>query len=579
MNIQTIVDKSIVEKINNGTLKYRLVNDTNETAKGKVDLRNKTFTNRNNQGEPLRFNDCSLNGADLENSIFDRFDMYNISLKNANLLRTTFNESELISIYMEDCSFSDVQLTNTSIIKSSFINVVMNRSNYLNGSVFSECELNDCKINLTSFRKFDFVNTNINNCILNNSIISQSRLNQISLYDCNINDLLFELSNVSNCYIETGAQITKLTFDTVTLSNCEFSELYFKDIVIDAVTAESVDFSDTVFDYFYITNSKFINSNFNNTTFKNKQPVYDREYIINESINSTTNYALYKDNLNEKDIFIIIDNPDYIFTLKKYVSQPEKIKEWMTSYLSYLTGKAYITYFLETDSIKLKGNEQGLDYTMYDYININEWLAEDPDNIVFKFHNNFYLFTKEILTVLVENPDHIIFGCTEINDTHFVPTKDEIDTTPYFHLKKLFPSGVCHIKDIIAILSEIDKPGHEDTRIYEAREKNPKIELMSTTTLSRINGIGDIESTNDFGDASSTAHCQPGQEEFVYEIVMLVPENNGKKIVDGGKKKIMNKMSKKAIKKTIRKAKKNKKVNKKTIRKIKKENKTKKLKN
>lgn len=261
----------------------------------------------------------------------------------------------------------------------------------------------------------------------------------------------------------------------------------------------------------------------------------------------------------------MMDNPDYIFTLKKYFSQPEKIKEWMTSYLSYLTGEVYNNSFLETDWIKLNGNEIGFDYTMYENTKIDEWLAENPDNIVFKFHNNFHLFTKEILTGLIENPDNIMFGCTVINDRHLVPTKDEINTTPlYFHLKRLFPAGVCPIEYIIAILSEMDKPiGYKDTRIYEAREKNPKIELMSTTSLSRINGIGDIESSNDMNDAISVAHCQPGQEEIVYEIVMLVPEKDRKKIVDGGKKTNKKTIKKvKKNKKTIKKVKKNKKINK-----------------
>ena len=45
--------------------------------------------------------------------------------------------------------------------------------------------------------------------------------------------------------------------------------------------------------------------------------------------------------------------------------------------------------------------------------------------------------------------------------------------------------------------------------------------MVSTTTLARI---------NDIGDAESNAHCQKGQQEIVYDVIRLIPTSTSIRI-------------------------------------------------
>jgi hypothetical protein len=201
-------------------------------------------------------------------------------------------------------------------------------------------------------------------------------------------------------------------------------------------------------------------------------------------------------------------DPEFIFTLQDNKDNVETINVWMRKYIKYLT----LTISpIKSEKVILNGSETGFDLMGGEDVKLTEWLVTNPKGFVIKLGKEFHLFEdKEDVIKLLNDPGKITFGCkTDEFDMHFVPSKDEIKLKPYFHIKSLLPTGVCDIFDILSLIQ--DKDNH---KYYEVRKKKKETILVSTTTLARI---------NDIGDAVGDAHCQKGQEEIVYEIIRLIP--------------------------------------------------------
>ncbi len=319
----SITIEEIVKKINDGTLKYRLVGDTDETARGKVDLRNRKFENTPN------LINCSLDNADLDNSIFS-IDMHIVSFKNANLQKCHFPGTEIQGFFL-NANLSMATGYNVGFVKSTFNNTNLTDCKFTDDSSFTECEIIDCNMSNSDFRgvynKVKATKCNLSNCKFTGDF---SNFTECEFIDCDMSNSEFEdfnydkvkatKCNLSNCKLTNleitncrffGCIIENTTFKNANFERCGFyndeddeddHEPYplfknssFMDLVIDAcdmnelllekiefirIKAFNMTFDESIFDNFYISESTFTNVDFIQTVFKNP----DRKQLGNNTI-------------------------------------------------------------------------------------------------------------------------------------------------------------------------------------------------------------------------------------------------------------------------------------------------------
>jgi uncharacterized protein YjbI with pentapeptide repeats len=309
MNIE-----EIVEKINNGTLKYRLVTDNDETAKGKVDLRNRTFTNktRDFNDDRLIITNCSLDGADLANSIFEEVYIIDVSAENTSFSNCKFDACQINSLFCVNSNFFNVSLKKTHVISSTFSSTDMNHSNYIESS-FTLCEINNSDMKSNVFNNFEISQLNINNCDMSSSRFINNELSECVFIDCNTKNIMFERTYIYRCVIHTQLDDGKhyafenAEFIEVELKHSDFSDLFLKNITMIRVTAIRVDFADSVFSDFYISDSEFNQCIFLGSIFREKRA----EQIGNNTVinpNNNPEYritnVLFEGNLQKEDVFI-----------------------------------------------------------------------------------------------------------------------------------------------------------------------------------------------------------------------------------------------------------------------------------
>jgi hypothetical protein len=183
---------------------------------------------------------------------------------------------------------------------------------------------------------------------------------------------------------------------------------------------------------------------------------------------------------------------------------------------------------------------------------IKEYL-QDPGQIVFLFQNNYYGIDKETIRNLLKDTtgnSPIFYECLE-PDT--LREGNVVKTNPLFNLHKIgIPASFVRLSEINTILND------SSHQVYSIEKTEPVKKFASTVSKGYY----------DTGNAVSAAHCQTGQEGFLYKISI----QNYQITETGGKRKT------RKINKTKTKKIKTKKIKTKKIKKTKKPKKTKKTK-
>ena len=291
--------RKLVKQLNNGEIKYRLISDTDETAKNKVDLRKFDFT--------------------IMDSTYD---------DDLEFISTTFEYADLMGCKFIGCSFKDVFFENCNLLYSDFRESTFISSTFLNcdiaSSSFSECTfesqiINNCDMNKCKFTNFcDFTdgfvikNTNLSyteweNCILKNgeiseesvlenSIFNQTNFERVQIDTCDLKGIYFGNNQFNYCIIE-GSSMLNADFEgcfidqsefinnlmnnvifrhNTSIQNCDFTESTMEKLRVLDVKIINCDFTDTTslqeseFDYVTITDSLFPSVNFTLCFFKTK---------------------------------------------------------------------------------------------------------------------------------------------------------------------------------------------------------------------------------------------------------------------------------------------------------------------
>ena len=166
--------------------------------------------------------------------------------------------------------------------------------------------------------------------------------------------------------------------------------------------------------------------------------------------------------------------------------------------------------FENTKSKELKvSNKHILPYeTAFDIIeqsdiSVEQYLSEDPNNIVFKHKHRLDFSNKHIIRQLVMDGTAIKYGCKRI-DTSLIPRKDNLYKTVCFDLSKIGISlGLVELGQIKQLLSINER----------------KFEIVPTKTS--YPSTASLQMLSDERNAVSASHCQEGQEAKLFTLKII----------------------------------------------------------
>jgi uncharacterized protein YjbI with pentapeptide repeats len=551
----SITIEEIVKKINDGTLKYRLVGDTDEKARGKVDLRNRTFENTPN------LIDCSLDNADLENSTF-KIDMHGVSFENASLHKCNFFNVEIESAFFLGSNLSMATGDGLGFVRSTFNNTIFNNFKFTSSN-FTECEIIKCNMNNITFKDSEITKSIFTGCIIENAKFVNTNLLLTGFYKKNEDD-------------EVPYPLFKnSSFIDLTIDACDLNELLLKNIEMSQVNVSDTTFDECIFDSFYIYDCTFINSGFVKTLFKNLR----RDQVGNNTIENTDlSTIMFEGDIELEDIFIInirednirIDNPYQNIGFydrdepeeveddeedEEYDEAPEGLSNKDKCFWPFGPYDVKNTDYLTNPNhflIQLPGSSSN-----YECGSLNDMKRtaslKDEFNLRENDYKGFYECSQAIMEKVRESGTvPLAFGPGDFNDAvEYV----QFGTASRYYVRK--PEWLW------------DGPIPEPKKFKLVQEDSTALKYFVSKSVVKYNG-----------NVVSDTHCDLGDNGYVYRL---------EPILEGGKRvKKTNKKTNKKVKKnkkTIKKVKKNKKTvkkvkkNKKTVKKVKKNKITRKLKN
>lgn len=180
---------------------------------------------------------------------------------------------------------------------------------------------------------------------------------------------------------------------------------------------------------------------------------------------------------------------------------------------------------LTTTPLSIPNDAKVFDFIEGIEVPISEYLAEDPQNIIFiNTHNNalFYLASNrntinDLLFKMVDNkrvPDYnnIFYGCIKTMQSFSFTEADLSGNTLYFNMAKLGASGTYLVNLFELLYVFMD----DENKIYllDGSSKESLVSMISVANFCKI-----------YPDLVSSAHCQKGQGGSIYSIRHVVNSN------------------------------------------------------
>jgi Leucine-rich repeat (LRR) protein len=200
----------------------------------------------------------------------------------------------------------------------------------------------------------------------------------------------------------------------------------------------------------------------------------------------------------------------------------------------------------ERPAEELSSNLKGFDPVMQDEQSISSFLNEENEeknNIVIKFSGNFYLSNKILLKKTTEDNTAIFYKCNEviesvldlneIDEYNFMLENTNYKNSPLFNLRKIgLPIKYVLLSQINEIINDtessetvyiIETPVNiiENTKSSQTDNIIENTKTSQTDNIIEKNKLASVVSQSyyDTNDAVSSAHCQKGQEDILYNIV------------------------------------------------------------
>jgi ankyrin repeat protein len=151
-------------------------------------------------------------------------------------------------------------------------------------------------------------------------------------------------------------------------------------------------------------------------------------------------------------------------------------------------------------------NQTGFNMILQEDVNIQEYLKENPHNVVFLIEGKHYLTSKDVIKQQI-NVTNVKYGCRRAgNGSRFVMDENIISETPYLTLSTVVPL------QILITLEDARKITHPlSANMFIL--KNTGLKLPAIISEEFIRG----------GNGVSADHCQPGKETDVYGLFVAAP--------------------------------------------------------
>ncbi len=154
-------------------------------------------------------------------------------------------------------------------------------------------------------------------------------------------------------------------------------------------------------------------------------------------------------------------------------------------------------------------NADGFDSVTQETVKIHDFLEESTDNICIKINNSYFLTSKTIIKLQLQDKSNIKYGCKRAGTESIYVLDSNILNTEYLSMSAVLSLQI--LVDVNVIKSSIIDSSSNLFYLKQTTKKFPSI--ISKAFI-------------DGGSGVSADHCQPGKETFVYNVMIGTPIEN-----------------------------------------------------
>ena len=416
-----------------------------------------------------------LEGANLAGANFEGVNLQGANFNRANLEGANFANTELEDVFLNYANLKGANLQNAKIVSGELLYVDLRGADlrgadfihsYLNFANLEGVDATDCFFTNVEMKQANFNNATLVKCEFTGENDSErTNLSKSTFINANLESSTFYTVNLNKTNL-TNANLQKsYMYDTflmnANLSGVNMSHMYFdrSSVNVRGTDLANVIGYNTVFDN---------DEDYNNFMYEDENSNNDLEQ--QEQVNRFVQ-EIQRQYFNE----IAQNNRPAI---QQYTGSPINLNLEIVDIYD-------LTY--DDTNNKIPGTD-----------NVNGFLNQDQNNIVFLFQNNLFFTNKTYISKTLHDGTFIKFGCTNADGT--LNPNNIIRDKPYIPLKQVgLYGGLITMIQAIGLLTG-------NRRFFRVGKTDQTLE--STVSFAVLNG----------GNRVSASHCQEGQGDIVYNL-------------------------------------------------------------
>lgn len=227
-------------------------------------------------GKNIRFNNCFINGGQLNHAQYAHTDYLNTRFENLSITKASFADSRFHAVM-----FDTSKLDHTTFTRCHFTYTQFKKTS-LNNTLFFNCSFDEQTKKTLKKRGIVSGPHTLENAAKTKKTISYAHFNAITLQDLNLKTLklkkpLIEFSTLNTVTFRNGAfsdakisfsNFIKTQFYNVTFTNSHISNSVFKKVNFKEAAFRNIVFKNTKFINCYFQGSEWTNVTFERCTFK-----------------------------------------------------------------------------------------------------------------------------------------------------------------------------------------------------------------------------------------------------------------------------------------------------------------------
>lgn len=480
------------------------------------------------------FRNCTFNDA-----IFERTDLMNTKFINCNISKTKFDEVYLNNTLVNSCRIKDTNFNDSDLTSVKFINdtkmntVLFSKCKWINnqfssckmndvrfageGVPMKQCDFSDCKLTNVNFVSFTFdkcriIGTEFNNCNFNeSSMMNESTIMSTTFTECFLNNANATNTVINDCNF-IRSELKNFVLNDGSIFDSRFVECNFLDAKFIKSLIEGTSITDTDLSSLVLTDTSFSNMNFDGSTLPEGIDIRSEE----EEDEYDEDTEPYPDDYEEEEEL----EPEVMPSGMTRAQMAESIRARGLSAAASATSSEPSAPASESSGPKC------YDVILYDDVNIQEHLSEDPENFVIGFPTregyNYKCQSLTNLKRLNSDPDA---GRGDDYYKVFHECKDSAPSLVQFSYNNwLLPNGRTFIK-IEGTMVLLPPWFHDgpvpEPRVFVLEKRDPVFKFLSSSIVPT------------FPDGYSFVgidHCNQTSPQDTYELVPYAVPSGGKRL-------------------------------------------------